>query len=61
MLFAPHHVQYLPDFRLYALCTPAPVRRKEPAEAEVATDMHGAMLLNTRRAKEMAPGGAAQR
>ena len=57
----PHHVQYLPDFRLYALCTSAPVRWKEPAEAEAETDMHGAMLLNTRRAKAMAQGGVEER
>ena len=51
----PHHVQYLPDFRLYALCTSAPVKFRE---TDVAADEHHQQtLFKFRRAKAMARGG----
>ena len=51
----PHAVQYLPDFRLYALATSAPVKWKEPTVAD--DDIHTQTLVKTRRAKAMARGG----
>ena len=51
----PHHVQYLPDFKLYALSTSTLVRWKEPVVEE--DDSHFQNLVNTRRAKAMAVGG----
>jgi cleavage and polyadenylation specificity factor subunit 1 len=51
----PHHVQYLPDFKLYALSTSAPAKWVEPEVAE--EDIHAATVVKTRRAKAMARGG----
>ena len=51
----PHHVQYLPDFKLYALSTSTLVKWKEPVVDE--NDAHFLTLVNTRRAKAMAVGG----
>jgi cleavage and polyadenylation specificity factor subunit 1 len=45
----PHHVQYLPDFKLYALSTSAPAKWVEPEVAE--EDIHAATVVKTRRAK----------
>ena len=51
----PHHVQYLPDFKLYALSTSTVTKWREPKVDE--DDAHFQMLVNTRRAKAMARGG----
>jgi cleavage and polyadenylation specificity factor subunit 1 len=51
----PHHVQYLPDFKLYALSTSTVVKWREPEVNE--NDAHFVTLVNTRRAKAMARGG----
>ena len=51
----PHHVRYLPDFKLYALSTSTLTKWREPKVEE--DDAHFATLVNTRRAKAMARGG----
>ena len=51
----PHHVRYLPDFKLYALSTSTLTKWREPKVEE--DDSHFATLVNTRRAKAMARGG----
>lgn len=51
----PHHVQYLPDFKLYALSTSTVTKWREPNVDE--DDAHFRTLVNTRRAKAMARGG----
>jgi len=54
----PHHVQYLPDFRLYALSTSAPVKWKDPDVDE--DDIHMSTLVKTRKANAMAKGAVEQ-
>ena len=49
----PHAVQYLPDFRLYALATSAPVKWKEPEVGD--DDVQTATLIKTRRAGGISP------
>ena len=51
----PHHVRYLPDFKLYALSTSTTTKWREPKIDE--EDAHFVSLVNTRRAKAMARGG----
>ena len=50
----PHHVRYLPDFKLYALSTSTTTKWREP---KIDEDAHFVSLVNTRRAKAMARGG----
>ncbi|ACO62465.1 predicted protein [Micromonas commoda] len=54
----PHHVQYLPDFRLYALSTSAPVKWKDHEVNE--DDIHLSTLIKVRKANAMAKGGVEQ-
>ena len=51
----PHHVRYLPDFKLYALSTSTTTKWPEPKIDE--EDAHFVSLVNTRRAKARARGG----